>query len=174
MDNYFSYDDVAQILSHLHYQDEKWFFDDVEIAKKYALVSLKLPANRWGALWHVYLYDCVGNALRSALQDGIITPVEVRFLTDDSIWKKLLDAQVHHEKIRLYLNRFFHWKQAYLLVQEGQGGSYMKGKFTGTDPLVKIDTGLVRVSQADANFKKYYDTVRARVNNGYWIKELIF
>ncbi|MBS0634972.1 MAG: HD domain-containing protein [Verrucomicrobia bacterium] len=169
IDGIFAEQDIANILQHLHFKKDEWYFDDVAAAKKYASASVALPERRWGAKWHAFTYSCMGKALVKALTASLITFDEIRFSTDDVVWKKVeesKDPEIMHQ-LRCLKN----WRQSFVdAPSKEEADAYIVGKFTGQDPWVMTKDGLQRLSSLDSEFKGYYARVASEQKQGYWIK----
>ncbi len=168
IDGLFSEQDIRNIVQHVHFADGIWYFDDLALAKKYAMASVQLPEKRWGASWHAFVYNCMAKALVKAIKINLISFDEIRFSTDDVLWNKIHSST--DPDIKLQLARLKKWQTAFKVVSKDQADSHIIGKFTGQDPWVKTQTGLKRTSSLDSDFAAYYQKVCALQKEGYWIQ----
>lgn len=167
-DGIISEQELRDMLQHIHFKNGTWFFDDLQLAKKYATASVQLPEMRWGAAWHAFTYGCMGKALVRALKIGLVTFNEIKFSTDDVVWNKIVASS--DCDIQLQIKRLKNWQTAFKVVAEDQADSHIIGKFTGQDPWVMTKTGLQRLSGIDSGFAEYYQRVSALQKQGYWIQ----
>jgi hypothetical protein len=156
---------VDFVLEHLHYENREWFFDCVEAARRFGLISIKLSETRWGAPWSAFIDHSGADALKRACELKIITYDDVHYSTDDLVWNKL--AASDDTEIKEALHRITHYRDHFKPTESGT--FHLRGKFSGTDPLVKTEEGLVRLSTLDAEYKAEYDRVKAWVTKGAWI-----
>ncbi len=115
----FTEQDIRDILQHIHFKKETWFFDNVTLAKKYAKASVQLPEMRWGAAWHAFTYNCMAKALLKAIKINLISFDEIKFSTDDVLWNKINTST--DPDIKLQMQRLKKWQTTFKVVSEDQG-----------------------------------------------------
>lgn len=156
-------EEAKNIIDDINYKDERWFFTNQTLAKKFAELSIYFTQNFWGASWNVSMNIHLANSLKRAIQTKLISHDDL-YLTDSVINKKL--SKNHDKIIQTMLQQC---KQPIYLIS---GQKYIKVKFVpkfrGIDPFVKISDGVYkRLSEIDCVFKNYYDSVKQWCSNGY-------
>ena len=164
-----SENDANEIMNDLEFQNGKWFFNNKDIAKKFANLSLFFTQNFWGAKWNTTMNIHLANALKRALKLKIITPNDL-FLTDNVVLDKLLNSSDDAIKLNL--------QQCEKPLEKMKNIEYKSEKFypkfRGIDPLVKLKNGkLARLTELDAMFKNYYNEIKQWCKNGYMLDIII-
>ncbi|HEX2978550.1 MAG TPA: HD domain-containing protein [Candidatus Babeliales bacterium] len=168
IDRMITQDELCAIISHLHFENDEWFFDDVDYAKKFGLISLKLSESRWGSTWSAFIDYCAAQALKRACILGIITKNEIQFSSDDIVWEKL--KQNSDEELIKWLSFVECPNQSYCVCSDGKSDFFVCGKFSGTDPFVLTENRIRRLSEIDSNYKTEYERVKKLVRSGAHIK----
>ncbi len=167
IDGLLTVEEVSAIIQALRFEDGQWYFVDQQLAKKFALVSLQLSEQRWGGPWNGFLDSCASQALKRALALNLVTKEEIHFSIDDDVWQKLLAST--DADIQRYLARMHHYQHAYRISSPEESDMHIRGKFSGTDPFIKTDNGLVRLSALDNKYRAEYERVKDVVGNGFYI-----
>lgn len=161
-------DEIQAIIKALHYGDGNWYFDNKDAATKFGRVSLQLSQMRWGGDWNLFVDYCASQILLRALELGIINTEMVHFGTDDAVMQILV---AHNDpQIMKWRDYMYGVKQSYHLSDETDYDFYIKGKFSGTDPLVKINNKLLRVSELDSTYAQEFALCKACIEKGYYFK----
>ena len=155
--------EAADIINSLKFKDGKWFFNDVENAKKFAELSLYFTQNFWGAKWNTSMNIHFANILKRALKLKILSKKDM-FSTDRAVINKIIKNQDHIIQLNLQ-----QCKQPLTLIK---GKKYTKQffspKFRGVDPLVIDDNGkLRRLSDIDIMFKNHYNEIKSWCKAGF-------
>ena len=162
--------DARDIVNNLNYKNEKWFFTDKGIAKKFAKLSIYFTKNFWGAAWNssmnIHFAIAIKQAMQYSKETGEISLTFNDLYTTDSLFmKKLLFIASKCQKVNLAL------QQCKQPVQKIHGCTYKKihicPKFRGIDPLILQNDEFVRLSDIDAEFAKEYENVKAWCIAGY-------
>lgn len=157
--------EAKDIIDSLGLKNNKWFFNNINAAKKFAELSLYFTQNFWGAKWNTSMNIHFANALKRALKLKILTSKDM-FSTDKSVVNKLIKNQ--DQIIQLNL------QQCKQPVSRINGKKYKKQqfypKFRGVDPLVIDRQGnLKRLSGIDIMFKNHYNEVKLWCKTGFEI-----
>ncbi|MCF7899387.1 hypothetical protein K9L05_01930 [Candidatus Babeliales bacterium] len=91
-------EDISQIISNLKYNhnQEIWYFENQEIALKFAEASLDITVKNSGAAWNAIIYTLTSLILDMAIKKKIITELDIKYyLSDDKIWKLLNSENFH-------------------------------------------------------------------------------
>ena len=167
--NLISKEDAQNIFDDIKFEDEKWFFTNKELAKKFAELSLYFTQNFWGSKWNMSLNIHLANALKRAMELKVITEEDL-FLTDDIVMQTINKNQDHIIQLNI--------QQCKTPLEKIPGKTYKSifctPKFRGIDPLVKQEGSkkIVRLSELDEMFKHYYLTVKEWCKNGFYINVL--
>jgi len=168
IDGMISVEKVNEIIDHLHFENKQWFFDDIQAAKKFGLISVALSELRWGSPWSGFIDHSASQALQRAYELGIITLDDIHFSTDDVMWQKLITN--NDSSIARYIQRIVHCQGCWSLGTPEDHDLYVHAKFSGTDPLVKTEQGLQRLTTVDADYKREFDRVKKLIVCGYYLK----
>ena len=165
IDGLITHEELTRVISALHYENGEWFFDNYGAAKQFGKISLALSETRWGAPWSAFIDHTTAQALRRACEIGLITYDDIHYSTDDYVWQKLItsdDTEIVHLLLRI---KNFHD----YFAPCANGTIHIRGKFSGTDPLVKTESGLTRLSAIDPEYSAEFNRVKKLVTEGCWI-----
>jgi hypothetical protein len=168
--NLISKQDAKEIIDNIRFENERWFFTNEKIAKKFADISLYCTQNFWGALWNTRANKHLARAIIRAVEIGNLTDEDL-FTTDIAVLKKLKSS--NDEYIKLCLQ---HCDEPLLEIKEK---SYeiqkFKPKFRGIDPLIKNEkTGeFCRLSSLNLMFGNAFNELKKWCETGYEVKLLV-
>lgn len=163
--------DISDILGSLRYENQTWYFTSKEMAIKFAEVPLILMKEVWSSHENAIVYDMLSNILMIALEKNIIAKQDISNGTDDIVWHKLLDSE--DNEIKQLMNKLLNWKKNTELTDKSSSkAKYYKSKFRGVNPLVQIETGLVRLTELDSEFTAKYEDTRKYMTAGYYVNFL--
>ena len=168
LDGFISIEDVHMLIAHLHFENQQWFFDDADMAKKFAKISLQLSQARWGAVWNRYVDYCACQALLRAVDLKAIDKQTIHFSDDATVWNLL--NRCNDAEIAQWIKRICLCEQSYMLVADDECEFSLTGKFLGTDPLIKTDQGLQRLSTLDPEFAQEYKEVKQQIAQEWYIR----
>ncbi|MDR1391266.1 MAG: HD domain-containing protein [Holosporales bacterium] len=161
--------DASKIISNLTFQNDKWFFTDAKIARKFADLSLYFTQNFWGAKWNTSMNIHFANVLREALRIRLIKHEDL-FLTDDVIMERILKSK--NRVIQLNLQQCKH--STGKIFGAKYKTDFFRPKFRGIDPLISDKFGkMCRLTEIDHEFRKQYDSVKIWCKNGFEIDILV-
>ena len=161
--------DIKEILNDLKFENDKWFFTNKEIARKFANLSLYFTQNFWGSKWNTTMNIHFANAIKRALELKLINEEDL-FSTDDVVLGKLLgsDDEIIKQNVKQCEKPFEK------LPEKNYKSEKFYPKFRGIDPLIEKSSGVFeRLSDVDAMFKHYYVTVQKWCKDGYEIDILV-
>lgn len=160
--------EVHEILNHLHFEDDKWFFDDLHVAQNFGIASELLTRYIYAAPYNHYLYKVAADAFKRAMEIGLVSAHELHFSTDDVIWDRM--QQADDQQLRALLNLIDTYKDAYALSDASDYDYFKKSKCRVVNPLVKHEGAFVRLTDADAFFAQVYDDIQYFCNAGVYLK----
>lgn len=160
--------EAKEIIEDLKFKDNKWFFKNPDVARKFANLSIYFTQNFWGAKWNMMMNIHLANALKRALELKIITKDDL-FSTDEIVMNKLTKSG--DSIIRLNMQQC--QEPLSKISDQKYRTEKFFPKFRGIDPLIrKKDGKFVRLSEIDIMFKNNYDTVRKWCKDGYELEIL--
>lgn len=159
-----------EIIEDLEFKDNKWFFKNPDIARKFANLSIYFTQNFWGAKWNMIMNIHLANALKRALELKIITKDDL-FSKDKIVMNKLATSA---DSI-IQLNMLQCQEPLSKISEQKYRTEKFFPKFRGIDPLIRRKDGeFVRLSEIDIMFKNNYDTVKKWCKDGYELEILAF
>ena len=162
---------IEYLLSHLHFENDIWFFDDLKAARVYAMLPLEFTKERWASVCGMYTYTMAARMLRRAIEIKLIDYDTIHFGTDDDVWQKLKNSR--DLVIQDFIDKICHYTNAYRLGGVHDHNMHLKTKFRGVDPFVATLHGLHKLSKLDQDFAKEFTTLKAQVQEGVYIKNLV-
>ena len=161
------HNDAKKFIDHLYFKNDRWFFDDPAIAKKFANLSLYFTKNLWGSEWNFVLYHNFTDALQRAIDIGLLSEEDFRYGTDQD----LLDKMHTSKDIKLIdlLQRCKRNDKAFSIVSYANSDIHCKPKFRGIDPLVCNGDTCNTLTEIDQDFKMHYEGVYQWCQRGYGI-----
>jgi HD superfamily phosphohydrolase len=168
--NRLSNDEINYILNHLKYENKKWFFDDIYAAQIFAELPLFFMDNIWNnptkSVFHIFFSEALGRLL----EINLIKLEDIYFGKDCEILDKINKS--NDPQIKYILECCNNIDSVFTFTTENDYTFFMKHKFRGIDPLIRINNNFVRLSEIDENFKKKYDSFKEKTQKGYYIKLL--
>lgn len=167
IDDIITQEDIKIILADLKYASGVWYFTDINIAKKFANISLVLTKTRW-ACPDNSMRNIFGSALLArAFKINLIKIDDFLLSTDDIIWQKLINSD--DDEIKITLKKIFNLKD-YFKVDQENFDLKLKSKFRGIDPLVKKNGEFLRLTSLDSDYFTNYNELKEEVAKGFCIK----
>ncbi len=160
-------EDAAFIVAHVEYADGKWFFNNLRAAQLFAPLSLFMTENLWGSCKDNITGIWLGDALRHAVECGVINEEMIAHSTDDMVWNLLVSSE--DAQLSQLMDKVVH-SERYFCIDNEHPDKVLYTKFRGIDPLVKIDGILVRLSELDPIFKAEFERVRQVIKNGWSVR----
>lgn len=160
--------DVQQILQSLHYENKKWYFDDIHKADKFARLSTFYTRTLWGSHHNVAIYTATSAAIQYAIQHKIVTKEEIHFGTDQQIVDILCSSSDPNLKQLVAIMKNI--DSYYVKSQKDNYDTFQPIKMRGIDPLVMQDGTLHRLSDIKADFKSELKLTKEYAKNGIFIK----
>lgn len=162
--------DINEILNDLTFENNKWFFTDINTAIKFANISLEKTKGDWADHINLFAYQQLAEAIKTALDSKIINLNDIHFSTDDIIWNKLIES--NDQKITTYIKKLKEPQKYITLSFDENYDSILHGKFRGIDPLIKTDNDFQRLSELNSSFKQKYNDLKSIIYSGWKVKYL--
>ncbi len=160
--------EITAMMKSLHFYNGHWFFDDLNLAKKFAHISVQLSESRWGAAWSIFIDQAAAAAIQRAVTLGLVTHDDVHFSTDDEVWAKLTTSS--DPEIMTQLGHIKNYKEHLKLAAPSPETIHLHGKFSGTNPLVMTEAGLQRIRDVDTEFNAQFEMAKTTITAGYHAK----
>ena len=162
------YPEIKEFLAHLKVYKANFVFDDLNVAKKFALKFMDISINLYVGATTLTKFSILAQTIKQALKIGVLKEKDL-FETDDLVLKKLKAAGDKQLKENLDLIKpKIHFKQ----VEEGYDFQ-VRGKIRYVDPKVLINNKkLVKLSRLDASFREIIPLFKEKVRAGHKIKIL--
>lgn len=151
-------DDITTILNDLHFAHDNWFFTNKDSAKKLAIASLRSTECIWSSHANQFIYTWTAQALRRALDIGLLTSDDIHFSTDPIVWDKLWLS--NDETIFNCLKTIVTYEQT---IEIPGATTPLIGKFRGLNPWVLENNQLQRLTDIDEDYSAEYNRVKNRI-----------
>lgn len=166
IDGNFSKRDQECMEAHLFYEEGRWFFDDVEVAKILAMNSLWETENRWGSAQSLLTGVWTSEILAEALRRRIVTVDEIEYdKSDDELWARF--AKEGNSYIKTRMKWIADPKKYFDLKPGHKKAMIMHGKYRGINPLIKVNGEFKVLSDIDPEFKKKFEEGKAIAEKGW-------
>ena len=147
-------EDALNILNKLKSEDNRWFFEDVEIAKKYAKLFSDLNKKHYCGQNSVTMFKRVGDYLKYAIKNNYIN--EDDLYTDDSQVIEKINKHLDDFELESLWKAMDNGKQL-IFSNENDFDLELSCKSRIIDPLIKINNNLVYLSAIDDEWKKHLE-----------------
>ena len=158
--------EIPSILDAIRYEHEQWYFTDERIAKKVGFLFLHLTEHHFAAPENILNYVLAGKALQRALSIGLISKDDIHFSTDDVMWKRLLSST---DATLMKLMQQLCAQEKLIVVDATHYDFFLTSKFRGIDPLILINSALVRLTECDEEFKREYLRIKDLIQQGWYV-----
>jgi len=170
-ENLITKDNFDAILNSLKFKDDKWYFTDIENAKKFALISLYHTEKIWGSPLGLLTYKLTGQALKIALNKKYLSLDDIKFGEDDIVWQKLIT--IEDVQIKYLVNKLINHQNFYLPSSAEEADFFLHSKFRGVNPWVKINNKFQRLTEVDADYAEKYFALKKIYASPLGIKIII-
>lgn len=157
--------DIENMLKDLAFENGKWFFTSAVTATRFSSMSVYHTEHDWGSPGNFIAYTIMADAMKRALDIGLVTKEQVHFSDDDTVWNTLKDS--NDQGIKQYLSQFLNHRNLLIVTAHENCDMVIKTKFRGVNPLVKVANKLVRLTECDSQYRKEYDRVKKLVSTGW-------
>lgn len=168
LENLITQQDINEILSDLHFNNETWFFNNKEIAKKFAAIPLLLINKVWASPQELFIDHCAAQVLNRLVELKELSYEDINFSTDDHVWSIMNTND--DPVVQKYMYLLKNYKTSFTLTDSTDFDIHIPIKFRGVDPLVQTQTGLQRLTQLDSDFKTTFEQAKTETKRGWYIK----
>lgn len=168
VDNLIAEQDIEPILQNLYFENQQWIFNNKDQANKLANIALQLTENVFGSSWNLFIYYHASQALKNAVEIGLLTMDDIHFSTDDVVWQKMCGSS--NLCIAQSIDKIIHYSDYFTAGNPQNYDQYFKAKFLGVDPLVETQSSIVRLSTIDPAYAGEYARVQNKMAQGCYIK----
>lgn len=164
-----SRDEAKEILKHVRFDQNLWYFTDIDAAISFARLPLDFNKTIWGVAWNMVLYDYFSMVLKKAIDIHLITLDEFQHGIDGKIMEKL--RQSEDDEIKAGVKLCENVKFSFNTVENGTpfDKEYFP-KFRGIDPLIMSGGELLRLTQVSTEFSEEYEDVKRWCARGFKVK----
>jgi len=149
-----------QVLADLQVTEQSLVFSELEIARKFGWLSLKMQRDFWHTNWGNYAYQLMSNILKYA--------IDKKFISFDEFW--LGDHQMA-EKLELFNDDWINSKLKFLknvrtefIGNQENHDLVLQHKFRVVNPFVKNK----RLTELDSDFKNMFEQIKTEANQGQY------
>jgi hypothetical protein len=161
-------DQIATIITDLRFEDGRWFFINEASALLLGSVSLHLSEHTFSSIRNFFTYRQAANALKRALEIGLLTADDICFSHDDDVWQRLCASD--DDVIRAAIDCVIHCDDHCIMGSPDSYDMHVKGKFRGVNPWVKTDQGFERLTEINTSYQEEYERVRQFIAAGCYIR----
>lgn len=170
IENIISIRDVHDILDHVRFENNIWYFTSPVYAKRYALISARLTEEIFAAPWNEVVNTLAARALNRAVDIELITLNDIHFSTDHEVWDKLIESD--DEIVKSCMHKIMNHEQHFTLKDETNYDIFTTPKCRVVNPMVHTKDGLKRLSEVDELFAREYMRIKNKLQAGFYIKLL--
>jgi len=141
--------DKDYILDNLIVENNNWLFKNLDSAKKYAKLFLKLNTIYYSGLSSVIMFRAVGDCVKYSLEKGYITKDDL-YKTDDLVLEKIQKFLDKDEKLNLFWDRMNNNIKADNNTNDYDAEVFCKSRII--DPMFKNKGIIKRLSEVEKNW----------------------
>jgi len=167
LENMIHRQDIEPILQTLKFEDGRWFFTSIARAKQFSQISLYHTEHVWGGLSNFITYRFAAQALKRAVNTGLISFEDIHFSIDDIVWKKL--TQSDDSEIKTAINNLLHHGNNFVKTND-RSELVITTKFRGVNPWIMVDGVFKRLTDCDGHYAQAYNQVKNTVSQGRFVK----
>lgn len=176
LENILSPEEIQEMHQSLHFKEGDWYFDDVNMAEKFANIALDQTLNTWGSPQSVLTPQFVGKAIAHLLNTGIISRDDIHFnLSDQQLWEMLDKSQdpivqelVTHAKDIDARFRLLNDED----IKQDLPHEILHTKFRGVDPFVRINGKNHLLTTLSPRYRKAYADTKNLISKGWTIQRI--
>lgn len=140
---------IEKFLGNFKIIDNKWVFDNFQIAKEYAELFKELNDKYWAGLESAAMFGAVGGCMKHALSKGYIVKDDF-YTTDSAVLSKITSRLGEDENLKLFWERMNN--KIYYFNNPEDYDFHVFCKSRVVDPLCKHDGEIKRVSDIDPDW----------------------
>ena len=161
--------EIRQIHDALHFDGQDWYFDNAEVAEKFARVSIEQTLNNWGHPMNIILANYVCAAIKCLRDNNQITNQDIHFtLSDRQLWHLLQTSKLNEVKeLMVKVNNL---PGQYAVCEQGKENVNVKTKFRGVNPFVKIGNKLYLLTELSPAYKSTFNKAKNQLETGWHLR----
>lgn len=174
LENILTPQEIQEIHKSLHFKNGNWYFDNAQVAEKFALISLDQSIKTWGSPQAVLIPQLIGKAIAHLLETNIISYEDVHFnLNDQQLWNIL--EQSKDPIIKELISKALTIDSLFRLIsdeeiKQGIPHDVLRSKFRGVDPWVEIKGEIYLLKTISPTYWKKYSNAQKLITNGWRIQ----
>ncbi len=146
--------DAQEILDNLIVENNNWVFKNIEFARKYAELFLKLNTKYYAGILSAVMFRTVGDYLRYALAKDYIEQSDL-YSTDKQVLSKIAKHHEQDDNLKLLFDRMNNKVGFKNNPNQYDAQVYCKSRVI--DPLYKAGKEIKRISETDKSWKVVLD-----------------
>ncbi|MBU1290145.1 HD domain-containing protein [Patescibacteria group bacterium] len=146
--------EIKYFLDSLAIENNRWVFNDLKSAKKYALLFSNLNKNYYAGLSSAIMFRTVGDAMKHAIEKEYISKDDL-WTTEDEVLAKVEKYKEKDLKMSLFLDRMNN-----KISFENNPNDYYARVFCKSrivDPLFKESDSIKRLSEVDGGWAEFVE-----------------
>lgn len=160
---------IEDLLGALKFENHRWYFDQVDQARRLADFSLYFTQNFWGDFYNSLCNEWFAKALKIALEEEIISLNDIHFSTDLKVLD-LLHACTHSSIQNLLALCWNHGFSNTFIPSEAEK-IHITPKFRGVNPWIKKGSSFERLSDLDPEFNTNFLNLKQEIQRGPLLNE---
>jgi len=148
--------------------DGRWVSDQIDLLKKLARFSLFMTEECWGAADNYLRSRWLADAMRRALEIGLLSWHEIHFGIDQEVWNLLVQAD--DQKIQEKMDHVLHPHNHYRWVSVEEANLLISFRCRGIDPWVIQGDEVFRLSAIDPEFAQELNAMKEKAAKGWAIQ----
>ncbi|OGN62166.1 MAG: hypothetical protein A3F09_03065 [Chlamydiae bacterium RIFCSPHIGHO2_12_FULL_49_11] len=140
--------------------DGEWVSTNVDLLLKMARFSLFMNEQCWGSVDNYLRSMWLAEALLRGSEIGVLSLDDIRYGTDDAVWKRMKESE--DEMIRSLMLRV-----RFLSDSKVAANKVLRCRFRGVDPKVLCVAGIRRLSEIHSEFGREFRTMKERYAQGF-------
>lgn len=160
-------EEVLQWVEGAFFDGEKWISKRADLTLKMASFSLFMTQDCWSSVDNYFASQWLCEALRRALDLGLLKSQDIHEGTDEIVWNRLAQSQDTFIQDKM---RQIQCVQSHFELSMEDPTFFLPMKFRGIDPWVQVGEESVRLSQWDQTYAEAYTLVKDRLKKGWPVR----
>lgn len=160
---FLSKEEAVELFADFQFIEDNWVSTKADLLEKMASFSLFMTQDCWGSAVNYFISHWFSEAIRRAIEIGLIQIDEIHFGTDDDLWERIFGSK--DPIIEKLVGQIFH-PLAYFSIGE-PAEIRLPMKFRGVDPWVLGEKGVIRLTALRPNYGSQFLSVQSRMKEGW-------
>lgn len=161
--------DIRAILDCVGFENGKWFFSNVQAARRVAdVMTYFMGEDSWGSIWCAVASRWAAQALTRAVEINLLTFDDIHFSTDSVVWNQLCCSD--DSIIQELVDKILHCKSCFKRGSAQAHDIHFVQKFRAINPLIKQEDGTFkRLTELDPFYAAQVQKMKKEVEEGAYI-----